>query len=171
MRLSKKNVVRAYVAYSLCMDSDVFIRIFGGLGDRGANIGGFQSANPVLLLFSFTLVAWTAALMLPMMKRATTVLVNVPLLTALYLWSLASCVWAEQPSIVIRQGIPVCAYLLCGVITATYLTSEEVASLIGNLTAVIAGLSLVWERLDPVRGTIAPGWTGVYGEKNHSTLR
>ena len=167
MTITRKDVVKLYVAYSLCMDSDVFIQLFGGLTANGAQIAGFQSANPVLLIFSLVLVSWTLLLLIPIHKRMLTVLLNVTFLSALYLWSCLSCFWAVQPALVIRLGVPLCAYFVCGAIASHYLTTDEVATLIGRLTSVIAVLSLVWERFGPAHAAIAPGWAGIYGEKNH----
>ncbi len=163
---SKRDLIKLYVVYCVCMDSEVFGRLFGGLSATGAQVGGFQSANPIMLLFSVLLLGGTAALFVPIFRQTSRLLLNVPWLTGLYLWSALSVVWAVQPSLVIRLGAPLFAYMLCGAIAAHYLSTGELATLLGKLVAVIAGLSLLLEVLAPIRG-IAPGWTGVYGEKNH----
>ena len=167
VRLSRKTLIKAYLAYCLCMDCDVFIRLFGGLSGSATNIGGFQSANPVLLMFSALLVGGTAVLALPVYRRIARVLVNSPWMTGLYLWCLLSICWALEPGTVVRLGLPLWAYMLSGVIASFYLSIEEVVGVVGNLMSFIALASAIWERLDPIRDSAAPGWTGVFGEKNH----
>ncbi len=167
MRLTRTTVIKVYLAYCLCMDCDVFIRLFGGLGGGGANIGGFQSANPVLLLFSGTLVCGTFVLALPIYRQILRTLLNTPWITALYLWALLSVCWAVQPGTVIRLALPLWAYMLSGIIAAYFLTVEEVIGVVGNLMFFVALVSALWEKLDPIRDSAAPGWTGIFGEKNH----
>jgi exopolysaccharide production protein ExoQ len=167
LRVTRKGLVKAYVAYCLCMDSDVFIRLFGHLSAGGAQIGGFQSANPIMLLFTLTLLFSTACFLLPVYRRVLTVLINTPWTTALYAWSLVSVLWAVEPGTVIRLAPPLWAYLLCGVIAGYYLSVEETASVVGNLMSLVALASAVYEKIDPIRDSAAPGWTGLFGEKNH----
>ena len=167
MTIKRKTLVKAYLAYCLCMDCDVFIRIFGGMGNGGANIGGFQSANPILLMFSALLVGGTALLLLPIHRQALRTLLNTPWMTGLYVWAMLSVFWAVDPGTVIRLGIPLWAYMLSGIIAAYFLSVEEVIGVVGNLMSFIALVSAVWERIDPIRDSAAPGWTGVFGEKNH----
>lgn len=167
MKITRRGLIKGYLAYCLCMDCDVFIRIFGNLGGGGANIGGFQSANPILLMFSAVLVAGTVLLLLPMYRQVFRTLLNTPWITGLYVWALVSVLWAVEPGSVLRLGIPLWAYMLSGIIAAYVLTLEEVIGVVGNLMALVAIASAVWEKVDPIRDSAAPGWTGVFGEKNH----
>ena len=167
MKITRRTLIKAYLAYCLCMDCDVFTRLFGGLTGNGANIGGFQSANPVLLLFSATLLGATIALGLPIYRHIFRTLLNVPWLAGLYVWALLSACWAIEPGSVIRLGLPLWAYMISGIIAAYFLSVEEVIGVVGNLMFFIALVSALWEKLDPIRDSAAPGWTGVFGEKNH----
>src|SRR5579875_1683641 len=101
MKITRRTLIKAYLAYCLCMDCDVFIRLFGGLAGGGANIGGFQSANPILLMFSALLVGGTFALVLPIHKQVLRTLLNTPWMTGLYVWALLSVCWAVEPDSVI----------------------------------------------------------------------
>lgn len=166
MTLSKRRVVKAYIAFCICMDADVFLRIFGGITPSANGRTGVVN-NPIMFCFTASLIVGTVALLLPIYRRCLRTLLNNPWLTGLYLWSVLSIFWSSTPAMIVRGGMSIWALLLCGVIASRYLEAEEVGDLIRHVVVFLALLSIAFQLLSPVRETMAPGWTGVYGEKNH----
>ena len=166
IRLSKKTLIKLYVAFCICMDADVFLRIFGGLTPSANGRSGVVN-NPVMFCFTALLILGTLLLLLPTYKRCLTVLLNNPWLTGLYVWSLLSIFWSPTPAMIVRGGLAIWAFLLCGVIASQHLNLSEMAEVICDVVVFLALLSIVFQVFSPVRETMAPGWTGVYGEKNH----
>ncbi len=166
MKITWKTVVKSYVAFCICMDADVFLRVFGGLTPSANGRSGIVN-NPILFCFTASLILGTVALLLPGYKRCLAVLLNNPWLTGLYLWSVLSILWSPTPGMIIRGGLSIWAFLLCGIICSRYLDTGEAAELICNVVTFLALISIAFQLLAPVRETMAPGWTGVYGEKNH----
>ncbi|MGI4831664.1 MAG: O-antigen ligase family protein [Janthinobacterium lividum] len=166
MTISKKKIIKLYVAFCICMDADVFLRIFGGLTPSANGRSGVVN-NPVMFSFTALLILGTLALLLPIIKRCGTVLLNNPWLTGLYAWSIITIFWSPTPAMIVRGGLSIWAFLLCGVIASRYLEVSEVAELICTVVFFLALLSILFQLFFPVHETMAPGWTGVYGEKNH----
>lgn len=100
-------------------------------------------------------------------ERTSTILLNNAWFLGLYTWASCSLLWSESRSNILRAAPVIWAFLLCGVIASQYLEPGEVANLICSLVTFLALLSIVFQMYFPVQQTIAPGWTGVYGEKNH----
>ncbi len=166
MEITWKRVIKLYVAFCICMDADVFLRIFGGITPSANGRTGIVN-NPIMFCFTAALILGTIALSLPGYTRCLAVLLNNPWLTGLYLWSVLSILWSVTPAMIVRGGLMNWAFLLCGVISSRYLDTDEAVDLLCNLVFFLALLSIVFQIFFPVRETMAPGWTGVYGEKNH----
>lgn len=166
MTISKKKIIKLYVAFCICMDADVFLRIFGELTPSANGRSGVVN-NPVMFSFTATLILGTVVLLLPIARHCLKVLLNTPWLTGIYVWSVITIFWSPTPAMIVRGGTAIWAFLLCGVIASKYLELGEVADLICTVVFFLALLSIFFQLNFPVRETMAPGWTGVYGEKNH----
>ena len=160
------TVAKGYVVYCMCMDADVFLNVFGSITPSANGRTGVVN-NPVMFSFTAALVLGTALLLLRSFRRSSTMLINNPWFLALYTWSSLSILWSESKPNILRASPLIWAFLLCGVIASQYLDPGEVADLICKTVVFLALLSIVFQIFFPVRETIAPGWTGVYGEKNH----
>ena len=166
MSLSMRTIVKAYIAYCVCMDADVFLNIFGSITPSANGRSGIVN-NPVMFSFTALLMIGTIGLALRTWKRTLTILVNSPWFFALYSWAFLSILWSESRPNILRAGPVIWSFLLCGIVASQYLDVSEVADLICKLVTFLALLSIVFQFFFPVQQTIAPGWTGVYGEKNH----
>ena len=166
MKIRRQDVIKGYIAFCICMDADVFVRVFGSLTPSAGGRTGIVN-NPVMFSFTATLILGTLALSLPMWRRTLTVLLNQPWLTALFVWSILTIFWSPTPAMIVRAGLTIWAFMLCGVISALYLTMDDVNDVIRRVVTFLALLSFAFEEFLPVHETTAPGWTGVYGEKNH----
>ncbi len=157
------------MVFGLCMDSDVFIRLFGGFTGSGGGQSSLLhsgSSNPILFLLTVTLVGVGFFAMLPIHRPLIRTLLAVPWFLALYAECLVSVLWSVQPSDTFRYGVTLWAYLACTLVFTYYVPVEEATKVVGNTVFALAILSLILEFVSPVRGA-APGWTGIYGEKNH----
>lgn len=161
-----RTIAKGYVVYCMCMDADVFLNIFGSITPSANGRTGIVN-NPVMFSFTAALILGTAVLFLRTFHRSSTVLINAPWFLGLYTWSSLSILWSESKPNILRAAPLIWAFLLCGVITSRYLETREVARLICKTAVFLALLSIVFQIFFPVRQTMAPGWTGVYGEKNH----
>ena len=166
MKITYKTVIKSYIAFCICMDADVFLRIFGSITPSANGRTGVVN-NPVMFAFTASLIIGTVILGIPVYRRCLKTLLNNPWLTGLYLWSVSSIFWSAAPSMIARGGLSIWAFLLCGIIAAQYLDAGETTKLLCNVVVFLALLSIVFQLCFPVRETMAPGWTGVYGEKNH----
>ncbi len=166
MKITPKRVIKLYVAFCICMDADVFLRVFGGITPSANGRTGVVN-NPIMFCFTATLILGTVMLLLPGYQRCLRVLLNNPWMTGLYLWSVISIFWSATPSMIARGGLSIWAFLLCGIISARHLEAAETADLVSDVVVFLALLSILFQLFSPVRETMAPGWTGVYGEKNH----
>ncbi len=170
MLITKKRVVKLYLVYVLCMASEVFSRIFSGLGSAAS--GGkstflhSSNSNPILLAFTATLIGWTGWLILPIRTAVVERLLSVPWLTLLYMEAAVSVVWSVEPSASFRYSFYLWSYMLAGLLCSFYLEVEESIGLVGDVTAAMAALSILAQYRFP-QVNAAPGWTGIYGEKNH----
>jgi exopolysaccharide production protein ExoQ len=92
-------------------------------------------------------------------------------LTALVLLALVSCLWADQPSLVLRHSIAVFGMTLFGVALAVRLSLEEQLRLLSWILRIIAVLSLLCVLFFPSFGRSAlpdqqGEWQGIFGYKN-----
>lgn len=166
MKITWKVLIKIYVAFCICMDADVFLRVFGGITPSANGRSGIVN-NPIMFCFTAALILGTLGLLVPGYKRCLQVLLNNPWLTGLYVWSVLSIFWSATPAMIVRGGLSIWAFLLCGVISSRYLETGETADLVCRVVLFLALLSIGFQLYFPVRETMAPGWTGVYGEKNH----
>lgn len=169
LRLSKSLLIKLYLIYGLCMDSDVFLRLFGhavSTVSGQSSLVHSDNSNPILFALTALFMIATLLLLLPVYRTATAALLTVPWFTAIYVESMASVAWSTQASNTFRYGITLWVYMLCGLIASLYLSTDEIVSLIANTVFVLALLSIPAQRIYP-QETIVPGWTGIYGEKNH----
>lgn len=166
MKISRKRIVKGYIAFCICMDADVFLRVFGNLTPSTNGRSGVVN-NPVMFAFTASLTLGTCALLIPIYKRCARMLLNHPWITGLYAWSVLSIFWSATPSMIARGGLSIWAFLLCGIIASRYLDTGETADLLCRVVVFLALLSIFFQLAFPVHETAAPGWTGVYGEKNH----
>ena len=170
MLITRERIVKMYLVYMICMTSEVFITVFSGegLSSSGGQSTFFHSdnSNPILLCFTALFIGWTAILALPIRRQIITRLISVPWWTALYLLAAMSITWSVMPTATFRYSIYLWAYMLGGVICSIYLDTEETIQTIGNTLCATALLSIPAQYHYPQDG-IAPGWTGLYGEKNH----
>ncbi len=166
MKLDMRTLAKAYVVYCICMDADVFLNIFGSITPSANGRTGIVN-NPVMFCFTATLVLGTALLFLRTFRGSSTALINNAWFLGLYSWSSFSILWSESKSNILRASPLIWAFLLCGIIASRYLKTEEVVDLLCKTVTFLALLSIVFQIFFPVRETIAPGFTGVYGEKNH----
>lgn len=170
MVISRVRVVKLYLVFALCMASEVFIRIFSGVGTSSSSGSSSffhsENSNPILLAFTGALVVWTLALALPAHRRITTKLLSAPWLTCIYLEAACSVGWSVEPTATFRYSVYLWVYLLAGLICSLYLEIEETIQIVGNTMCVMALLSVAAQYFYPQQNA-APGWTGIYGEKNH----
>jgi exopolysaccharide production protein ExoQ len=168
MRITKPRIVKLYLVFVLCMASDVFIRIFSGSPSSSGKATFFHSdsSNPILLGFTMALIAWTCILALPVHRRVVNRLLSVPWFTAIYLEAALSVMWSVDPAATFRYGIYLWVYMLAGLIASLYLDIAEVIDIVGNTLCAMAALSIFAQYHYPQQNA-APGWTGIYGEKNH----
>ena len=104
------------MVFGLCMDSDVFIRLFGGFTGSGGGQSSLLhsgSSNPILFLLTVTLVGVGFFAMLPIHRPLIRTLLAVPWFLALYAECLVSVLWSVQPSDTFRYGVAIWAYLAC----------------------------------------------------------
>ena len=165
-KLTWKTLIKTYVAFCMCMEANVFSRVFGGITPSADGRSGVVN-NPIMFCFTASLVLGTLTLLLPDHKRCLAVLLNNPWMTALYVWGVASIFWSPTPGMIMRGGLLLWVLLLCCILSSLHLSAAEAADLICDVVFVFALLSVAFQLLSPVRETMAPGWTGVYGEKNH----
>jgi len=168
--LNKPFLVKCYFIYGLAMDSDIFLRLFSGVGLSG---GGGQSnfihsggSNPILFAITVFFMLMTLVLLVPVYRDVVNSLIRVPWFTAIYVESLLSVFWSVSAADSFRYGITLWTYMLCGLIVSYYLSTEEMIETIGQMVVVLACLNIPYELLFPIH-SIVPGWTGIYGEKNH----
>jgi exopolysaccharide production protein ExoQ len=168
MRLTKPRVVKVYLVFVLCMASEVFSRIFSVAPSSSGKATFFHSdnSNPILLAFTMGLIAWTVLLALPVHRRVVNRLISVPWFTAIYVEAALSIVWSVDPAATFRYGIYLWVYMLTGLIVSLYLEISEVIDIVGNTICAIAALSIFAQYHFP-HDNAAPGWVGIYGEKNH----
>ena len=103
-KLTWKTLIKVYVAFCICMDADVFLRIFGDLTPSANGRSGLVN-NPIMFCFTASLILGTLALLLPGYKRCFTVLLNHPWLTGLYVWGALSILWSATPGMIVRGGL------------------------------------------------------------------
>ena len=170
MLITKTRIIKLYLIYVLCMASEVFSRIFSGLGSTASggksNFLHSSNSNPILLAFTATLVGWTGLLIIPIRTQVINRLISVPWLTLLYMEAGLSVLWSIEPSASFRYSFYLWSYMLAGLICSLYLEAAESIRLVGNVTSGMAILSILAQYRFP-QVNAAPGWTGIYGEKNH----
>ena len=169
LRLSKSLMIKTYLIFGLCMDSDVFVLLFGHAASTVSGQSSLlhsESSNPILFALTSFFMLWTLALALPIYRTVITALLMVPWFTAIYVESLGSMVWSTNPNNTFRYGITLWVYMLCGLIVSLYLSTDTIVHLIGNAVFTLALISFPAQRIF-TQDTTVPGWTGIYGEKNH----
>jgi exopolysaccharide production protein ExoQ len=170
MLITRERSVKLYLMYVICMTSEVFTTIFsgGGASSSGGKATFLHSdnSNPILLCFTALFVGWTVILALPIRRQIITRLISVPWYTAIYLLAALSITWSVMPTATFRYSIYLWAYMISGVICSIYLDTAETITTVANTLCLTAFLSIPAQYHYPQDG-IAPGWTGLYGEKNH----
>ena len=161
---------KLYIFGVLCSVTSVIARVFGGHSAPTitAQASAFSSGNsdPVLLFFNVLLVGGTAILCYPKLPQIRDMLsTNIGVLS-IYLWGAASLIWSADRASTLRLGV----YLLVNLATATYIAlafeTEQFVRMVANAFVILALASLCGEYLLPPVDDVAPGWTGVFAQKN-----
>lgn len=163
MKLTKRGFAASYVVFALCLNASVIFTLVG-------------TQNPAILTainYSLSVAALLLVLTVPYSTSRT--LLNNPSIFLLYLWTSASILWAPDPLRVLRVIGTVWPLLLCGVLGAYFLGFRGAVTTIRRTIVTLAAASAVVQAIHPMYSgpsgpmgvPLAPGWTGIYGEKNH----
>jgi exopolysaccharide production protein ExoQ len=167
----KAALEKLYFFLILCSASGAISRIFGG--SHAMQAGGTSTtalsggdSDPVLFLFSAGIAVATCLLAFAKVPSIAAALARLPVLTALYTFAAVSVLWSDDRTSTIRG----CAYLGLYLVSAAYLAlrfdNEEIIRMVGNTAVLLALMSLAGEFLLPHPPDPAPGWTGVFSQKN-----
>jgi exopolysaccharide production protein ExoQ len=164
MKLNMKFVAKAYIIFCLCLNANVLVELLGLAGG---------SERPIFLTFSsYLLLISSLALLIPIWRRTLDILFNTPWIFGLYIIQGLSFLWSSNPKQVFLSFASIGSLFACGLIISTYLSVDEAVETIRKTIIFLAVASAVIQTVSPrhAAGTIeldVPGWTGIYGEKNH----
>ena len=162
---------KVYFFLVLCSASGAINRVFGGfhaIQAGGSNTTAISSgdSDPILFLFSAAIAAATLLVAFNKTPSILASLSRLPALTSLYGFAILSFLWTEDRTTTVRG----CAYLGVYLISAVYLAlrfhNTEIIDFLGNTIAMLALASVAGQFLLAPTSDIAPGWTGVFPQKN-----
>ncbi len=154
----------------LCTLAGVFPRALGSVA--GTVAGGEDSAlhsagsNSMLLFFNAVAVALTGLRAYRYLPEMLRMLRQARALTVAYLLVAISPLWAATPGVAFRSATYVEIYLFAAMYFALTMPPEEVYRNLAHATAVLAAMSVVGQFTFPPSGDLAPGWNGVFFQKN-----
>lgn len=162
---------RVYLFFFLAMASGAVSRVFGGYGPLqagGANSTAISSGNsdPILLLFSMLLAAMTVIGVLRKLGDIGNVFLGMIGLPLLYLLAALSIAWSAGPTNTLRGCIYLFTYLGAAAYLAMSFDEKALLEYIAKIAVVMGVLSVAGEFLLPANGDLAPGWSGIFPQKN-----
>lgn len=166
----KKTFDKAFLFLFLAMTSGAVRRVFGGHGALqagGSNSTAISSGNSDPILLIFTGLLTIAVVVGGFLKfRRIRALLSMVALPVLYLFAAMSLLWTAGALETLRA----CVYLLIYLMAAAYIAAElkpvELVRYTAAMMVVLGLLSIPAEFLLPSNGDFAPGWTGVFPQKN-----
>ena len=134
----------------------------------GGEDSALHSAGSHSLLLAFNVVAVVFTVMrayrfLPEMLR---MLRQARALTAAYLLVAISPLWAASWGISFRAATYVEVYLFAAMYFALTMSPEELYRGLAHAAALLAVMSVIGQYTFPPSGDLAPGWNGVFFQKN-----
>lgn len=142
--------------------NNVPARLFGG---QYAVQAGNQH-DPTLRIISALLMVWTAVFIFPRLRRAKRYYSGQIMLIVLTLyWLGGTVIWPDStnPLGPIR-GISL--FIFSIICLSLLFDAEEVLKKIANISTFLALISIPAQYLLPANGDLAPGWSGVFLQKN-----
>ncbi|SEB39332.1 O-antigen ligase family protein [Terriglobus roseus] len=167
----KQTFDKVFLFFFLAMTSGAVRRVLGGHGALqagGSNSTAISGGNSDPLLLMFTVLLTSAAILGGFLKlrRIRTVLFSMAAIPALYLFAAMSILWTAGAIETVRA----CAYLMIYLVAAAYIAAElrpaELVRCTATSMVVLGLLSIPAQFTLPANGDFAPGWTGVFPQKN-----
>jgi exopolysaccharide production protein ExoQ len=167
----KQTFDKAFLFFFLAMTSGAVRRVFGGhaaLQAGGSNSTAISSGNSDSLLLMFTVLLTGAVIIGGFLKlrRIRAVLLSMVAVPVLYLFAAGSMLWTAGAIETLRA----CVYLLIYLVAAAYIAVElrpaELVRYTAATMVVLGLLSIPAQFALPASGDFAPGWTGIFPQKN-----
>ena len=162
---------KLYFFLILCSASGAVSRVFGGFHPMqagGTNTTAISSgdSDPILFLFSAAIAVATILLSFSSAPSIVATLSRLPTLSILYGFAAASLLWSDDRTTTIRGCVYLGLYLVSAVYLSLRFDNTEILEFIGNTFALLAVASLAGQFLLAPTSDPAPGWTGVFPQKN-----
>ncbi len=135
-------------------------------GGESSDMGGVHQSNPVLLFFNTLVVAGTLYYAYPRLPRIWRAVLRLRWVFLLYLWMTASVLWSVDRAATVRPVAYSLIYLLAAAYFAFRYDTNELLNLLSRCCLAIALLSVGGEFILPPTDDPAPGWSGVFMQKN-----
>ncbi len=139
-------------------------RVMGG-GESSDTAAGHTS-NPLLLILNLVVVLGTFYYAYPRLPAIWSSLLRLKWLFLLYLWIALSLAWSVDRATSSRLAFYAFVYLLSAGYCAFRYSTRELLHLIGWCSLGAALLSIVGEFVLPPPNDPAPGWSGIFLQKN-----
>jgi O-antigen ligase len=144
--------------------STAIARILGG--SNSGEAGGRHESNPVLLAMNGLVLCATFYFVFPQLPRLWRALLQLRWIFLLYLWAVLSVAWSVDLSTSIRMAAYGVVYLFSAAYFALRYEINEYLDLLGRCFFGVAVLSVAGEFLLPPTDDLAPGWSGIFLQKN-----
>ena len=167
----KSKLEWIYFFFVLCSVSGAIGRIFGGQfapQAGGTNTTALSSgdSDPILFLFSLAIAGATLVLCFSKLPSVLALLKSLRWLTGLYALVAVSILWSADRVSTFRGAAYLLIYLAAAIYIAMRFSSEEILIGLRKTVVLLALLSIIGQFLLPPSGDPAPGWTGVFPQKN-----
>jgi exopolysaccharide production protein ExoQ len=152
-----------------------FVLVFGELttaiarvlgGSSSGETGGRHESNPVLLAMNGLVLCATFYFVFPQLPRLWRALLQLRWIFLLYLWAVLSVAWSVDLATSIRMAAYGVIYLFSAAYFALRYEIDEYLDLLGRCFFGVAVLSVAGEYLLPPTDDLAPGWSGIFLQKN-----
>jgi exopolysaccharide production protein ExoQ len=165
-----KIVVKLFFLLVFASEASAWVRVaFGNVTLAvGKEASAFSSGNgnPRLLALNVFVVLMTGLLTFRKFRTVLGIVLDQRALFLIYAYSFVSILWADN----VGNSFRIAVYLLLGLIQFTYvgwfLDAEDQIITIGQIVTVLAVLSIIGNFVLPPAGDLAPGWTGIFPNKN-----
>lgn len=164
-----KSVIKLFFLLVFASGTYAWVRLAHGNALRVRSEASFLSTgngDPVLFTLNAFVILTTLIVAFPKLKTLFAALVHERAMLMIYLYSVLSVLWAENTG----NSVRVAVYLFFGLLQFTYigwsLDAEEQAATLGKIVTFFAIVSILGEYLLPPNPDLAPGWTGVFLNKN-----
>ena len=152
-----------------------FILVFGELttaiprimsGGPTPDAAAGDTSNPLLLIFNLVVIAGTCYYVFPFLPRLWSALLRLRWTFLLYLWASLSILWTVDRVTSFRLDVYALCYLASAAYFAFRYNTEQLIRLLGRCFLGAGLLSIAGEFLLPPPDDLAPGWSGIFQQKN-----